>query len=55
MHDIYCRTSFLIKKMATFDWPFHNLMENADHWNHVCVLNYRTSQYIQRYRILLQF
>ena len=39
----------------SFDGPFHNLMENADHWNHFCVLNYRTSQHIQRYLILLQF
>ena len=30
-------------------------MENADHWNHVCVLSYRTSLYIQRYPTLLQF
>ena len=34
----------------SFDGLFHNLMENADHWNHVYVLNYKTSQYIQRYQ-----
>ena len=24
----------------SFDGLFHNLMKNADHWNHVCVSNY---------------